>query len=337
MEDVDAVPTPYIKAPNYIKPETEEDESSEEKTDISVTIDNNYIFSISKKRNNIIFKVQLKEVIIPMNYELICDSKFMNGLSKIFTIFSNMDEIYKALIDGLKDTSEEIKIELIKDKVICHFIFDYKIKKENLSVVLAKKKVDLNAQILNDEFSKINKNQKNLEEKLEKKINEINTIMEKQNQLQEEFKQKMKEIEELKKAKEEYLNASKSNENKIQEIENNQKELKSELDQIKAEIKEKKNDLDIKNEIKTEIKNINNLIQNQKKETNDSISKHNKSIQILFNNSKIFDDSIKKINKDITSIKQAQEELKEENENILERIENIENNDVDEKKFFGKN
>ena len=94
--------------------------------------------------------------------------------------------------------------------------------------------------------------------------------------------------------------------------------------------------VDIKNEIKTEIKNINNLIQNQKKETNDSISKHKKSIQILFNNSKIFDDSIKKINKDITSIKQAQEELKEENENILERIENIENNEVDTKNTLEK-
>ena len=49
---VEAVPTPYIKDLNYNKPGTEGSlVEKTKKNDVSATIDNNYVFSISKKGN----------------------------------------------------------------------------------------------------------------------------------------------------------------------------------------------------------------------------------------------------------------------------------------------
>ena len=76
-----------------------------------------------------------------------------------------------------------------------------------------------------------------MEVKLEKKINEINLITEKQSQLQEEFNQKMKEIEEIKKCYNEHFALFKINRNKFNEIEKSQNDIKSELDLLKNEIK----------------------------------------------------------------------------------------------------
>jgi len=219
MEDVEAVPTPLIQNNEAYKPET--DDSSEEITDFETVIDKIYLFSASKKGKNIIFRVKNKEVILPVNYELISDSNDMNKLSKIFILCSNIDEIYHVLIGSLKDNPKEIKIELINDKAVCQFILDYKVldRKESHTIILTKKKDNLNTDVLNEQFIKMNNKQKELEEKLEKKINEINLIAEKQSKLQDEFKQKMDEIEEIKKSYNEHLLLFQNNKNKLNEIE----------------------------------------------------------------------------------------------------------------------
>ena len=140
MEDSDAVPTPFFEKNRKYK--TEIDESLEEKTDFEILIDKIYVFTASKKGNNIIFRVKVKEKVIPVNYELVYDSNDMNRLSKIFILCSNMDEIYHIMIGSLKDNKNDIKIEIIKEKAICKFILDYKVldKKENHSIILNKKK-----------------------------------------------------------------------------------------------------------------------------------------------------------------------------------------------------
>ena len=217
MEDVEAVPTPFVEDKEQDKPETD----SEEVTEFEAVIDKIYLFSATKKGRNIIFRVKTKDAFIPVNYELINDSNDMNKLSKIFILCSNIDEIYHVLIGGLKNNSKEINIELINDKAVCKFILDNKVldRKENYTIILTKKKVNLNADVLNEQFIKINEKQKELEVKLEKKINEINLITEKQSQLQEEFNQEMKEIEEIKKCYNEHFALFKINRNKYNDIE----------------------------------------------------------------------------------------------------------------------
>ena len=167
MEDVEAVPTPFVEDKEQDKPETD----SEEVTEFEAVIDKIYLFSATKKGRNIIFRIKTKDAFIPVNYELIYDSNDMNKLSKIFILCSNIDEIYHVLIGGLKNNSKEIKIELINDKAVCKFILDNKVldRKENYTIILTKKKVNLNADVLNEQFIKINEKQKELEDKLEKK------------------------------------------------------------------------------------------------------------------------------------------------------------------------
>lgn len=140
MEDIEAVPAPNIITNGYDKPEI--DESAVEKTDFDIVIDNTYSFSVSKKGEKIIFKIKIKNVVMPINYEFVCDSKYMNKISKIFSLCSNLEEVYQALISGLKECSKEIKIELVNDKAVCNFILDIKFlkKKENHTIMLAKKK-----------------------------------------------------------------------------------------------------------------------------------------------------------------------------------------------------
>ena len=140
MEDAEAVPTPFFN--KYGANNAETDESLEEKTDFELVIDNVYDYTVTKKGKTIIFRVEIKENVIPINYELVYDSEDMNRLSKIFMLCSNIDEIYQVLIGSLKDNKKEIKIEIINEKAICKFILDYKVldKKENHSIILNKKK-----------------------------------------------------------------------------------------------------------------------------------------------------------------------------------------------------
>ena len=190
MEDAEAVPTPFFK--KYEENKAEPDQILEEKTDFDIVIDNIYAFSATKKGNSIIFRIQIKESVFPINYELIYNSDDMNRLSKIFMLCSNIDEIYHILIGSLKDNEQNIKIEIINEKAICKFILDYKVldKKENHSIVMNKKKADLKVETINEEFLKFNNKQKSLEIQLEEKVKEINLIKEKQKILQEEFEQK---------------------------------------------------------------------------------------------------------------------------------------------------
>ena len=319
MEDVEAVPTPFVEDKEQDKPETD----SEEVTEFEAVIDKIYLFSATKKGRNIIFRVKTKDAFIPVNYELIYDSNDMNKLSKIFILCSNIDEIYHVLIGGLKNNSKEIKIELINDKAVCKFILDNKVldRKENYTIILTKKKVNLNADVLNEQFIKINEKQKELEDKLEKKIDEINLITEKQSQLQEEFNQKMKEIEEIKKCYNEYMALFQNNRNKLNEFEKSQNNIKSELDLLKKEITQNNNE-----DIKEEIEEIKDLIENQKVEVYNSIEKANKNIQSLSQNSLELKKSINNINLNINTIQENQKLLfsKDDNNNKIDlKIEQI--------------
>ena len=307
MEDVEAVPTPFIQNNEAYKPET--DDSSEEVTDFETVIDKIYLFSASKKGKSIIFRVKNKEAILPVNYELISDSNDMNKLSKIFILCSNIEEIYHVLIGSLKDNPKEIKIELINDKAVCKFILDYKVldRKESHTIILTKKKDNLNTDVLNEQFIKMNNKQKELEEKLEKKINEINLIAEKQSKLQDEFKQKMDEIEEIKKTYNEYLAIFQNNKNKINEIEKSQNNIKSELDSLKNEITNNKN-----KDIKEEMEEIKDLIENQKIEVYNSIDED-------FNNIN------KKIEQNNLNSQNSIKKLVEENEKMKKNINDLEN------------
>ena len=308
MEDVEAVPTPFVEDKEQDKPETD----SEEVTEFEAVIDKIYLFSATKKGRNIIFRVKTKDAFIPVNYELIYDSNDMNKLSKIFILCSNIDEIYHVLIGGLKNNSKEINIELINDKAVCKFILDNKVldRKENYTIILTKKKVNLNADVLNEQFIKINEKQKELEEKLEKKIDEINLIAQKQSQLQEEFNQKMKEIEEIKKCYNEYMALFQNNRNKLNEFEKSQNNIKSELDLLKKEITQNNNE-----DIKEEIEEIKDLIENQKVEVYNSIEKANKNIQSLSQNSLELKKSINNINLNINTIQENQKLLFSKDDN----------------------
>jgi len=284
MEDIEAVPTPILQNNEICKPET--DDSSEEITQFETVIDKIYLFSASKKGRNIIFRIKTKDAFIPVNYELIYDTNDMNKLSKIFILCSNIDEIYHVLIGGLKNNSKEINIELINDKAVCKFILDNKVldRKENYTIILTKKKVNLNADVLNEQFIKINEKQKELEDKLEKKINEINLITEKQSQLQEEFNQKMKEIEEIKKCYNEHFALFKINRNKYNDIEKSQNDIKSELDLLKNEITKNKNETK-KEEIEGLIENKNIEVYNSMEERINDINKKIEQININSQNS----------------------------------------------------
>ena len=332
MEDAEAVPTPFFD--KYEANKTETEESLEEKTDFELIVDNNYVYTATKKGKTIIFRVQNKENVIPVNYELVYDSNDMNRLSKIFMMCSNMDEVYHILVGSLKDNKKDIKIEIINEKAICKFILDYKVldKKENHSIILNKKKSDLKLETINDEFIKFSNKQKSLEIKLEEKVKEINLIKEKQNKLQEEFDQKLKEIDEIKKTQNEFLNYINENKNKFIENEKFQNNIKSEIDELKNEMKQNNNNItDNNGEIEEEIGDIRNLIENQKNEMFNSLQNQNKNINNLSLYSKELKKSIDKINFDINIIKENQKKLflKKDDENKL--IKKIEDLDVNTK------
>ena len=330
MEDAEAVPTPFFDKCEANKTETEE--SLEEKTDFELIVDNNYVYTATKKGKTIIFRVQNKENVIPVNYELVYDSNDMNRLSKIFMLCSNMDEVYYILVGSLKDNKKDIKIEIINEKAICKFILDYKVldKKENHSIILNKKKSDLKVETINDEFIKFSNKQKSLEIKLEEKINEINLIKEKQNKLQEEFEKKLKEINEIKKTQNEFLNYINENKNKFIENEKFQNNIKNEIDEIKNEMEQYNNNKpDNNGEIEEEIGDIRNLIKNQKNEMLNSLQNQNKNINNLSLISKELKKSIDKINFDINIIKENQKKLflKKDDENKLnKKIEDLDIN-----------
>ncbi len=181
MDEWDAATPSYPKGEST--PE-EKDDNSEEKINFSEIIDKKYLLICSLKGKKIKFKLQLEKDIIPINYEFICDYDYMKNLSKLFILCSNIDDIYQALTADLKTYVNDIKIEKINDDFKLNFILDYKIinKKETNSITLYKKKESLNTEILNNQFIKIENNHKNLEDKLENKIKEINLIKEKQEQ-----------------------------------------------------------------------------------------------------------------------------------------------------------
>ena len=326
MEDSEAVPTPFFQ--KYDDNKTEKEEFLEEKTDFEIVIDNLYIYSATKKGNKIIFRLQIKENVIPINYELIYDTNDMNRMSKIFMLCSNIDEVYHILIGSLRDNKKDIKIELIKDKAICKFILDYKVldKKEKHSIILIKKKSDLKPEIINNEFININNKQKSLETKLEEKLKEINLIKEKQNKLQEEFEQKMKEIDVIIKTQNEFLNNINDNKNKIIENEKVQNKIKSELDELRNEMEQYNDNATNKNEeIEEEIGEIYNKIDNQKNEIINSFQNQNK----ITNNSLIgMKKSIEKVNFDINIIKENQKKfsLKKDDEELIQKIEDLDLN-----------
>ena len=309
MDDAEAVPTPFFD--KYEANKTETEESLEEKTDFELIVDNNYVYTATKKGKTIIFRVQNKENIIPVNYELVYDSNDMNKLSKIFMLCSNMDEVYHILVGSLKDNKKDIKIEIINEKAICKFILDYKVldKKENHSIILNKKKSDLKVETINDEFIKFSNKQKSLEIKLEEKVNEINLIKEKQNKLQEEFEKKLKEIDEIKKTQNEFLNYINENKNKFIENEKFQNNIKSELDGLKNGMEQYNNNIpNNKEEIEGKLGDIRNLIKNQKNEMLNSLQNQNKDINNLSIISKELKKSIDKVNFDINRINENQKQ-----------------------------
>ena len=307
---------------------SEKDENLEEKIDFNQKIDEKYILICSKKGKRIKFKLQLEKAIIPINYELICDYDYMKDLSGLYKLCPDIDKIYEALITDLKLYINDIKIEIINDNIQLNFIIDYKFitKKENISLTLIKKKENLNTDILNNEFIKINNNQKILEEKLENKIKEINLISEKQKQLQDEFQQKLKEIEQIKNAQNDYLNLIKNNQNNFNELKESQNKIRTELDKLKNNINNNKNDENISKEIKKEISNLKNIIDNQNNNFYNSITKNNLNIRNLSENSSSLKTSIEENNKLIEKIQKVQDKLILENSNINKNIKDIELN-----------
>ena len=307
---------------------SEKDENLEEKIDFNQKIDEKYILICSKKGKRIKFKLQLEKAIIPINYELICDYDYMKDLSGLYKLCPDIDKIYEALITDLKLYINDIKIEIINDNIQLNFIIDYKFitKKENISLTLIKKKENLNTDILNNEFIKINNNQKILEEKLENKIKEINLISEKQKQLQDEFQQKLKEIEQIKNSQNDYLNLIKNNQNNFNELKESQNKIRTELDKLKNNINNNKNDENISKEIKKEISNLKNIIDNQNNNFYNSITKNNLNIRNLSENSSSLKTSIEENNKLIEKIQKVQDKLILENSNINKNIKDIELN-----------
>ena len=326
MEDADAVPTPFYEKGD--REENENEGSMEEKTEFNQKVDGNYLLACSQKGKKIIFRLQKSGGVIPENYEIICDSKYMINLSKLFTICPDISDIYQALIIDLKNYSEQIKVELDNEKAIITFILDYKIynKKETKSIYLYKKKDSFNPELLNNAFIKFESQEKILEEKLEKKVSEINLISEKQIKLQEEFEQKMKEIEEIKKAQKEYLNYIKENKTKILEMEKSNKDLKNELEKMKHEMKENKINEKINIGINREIAGLKNLFENQKNNYYNSLSMQNKNIQNLSEKSLELKTSLETSKKDFKKIKEQQEQISEENMNTNKKIKEIELN-----------
>lgn len=309
-------------------PNSEKDDTSEEKIDFNQKIDEKYILICSKKGKRIKFKLQLEKAIIPINYELICDYEYMKDLSGLYKLCPDIDKIYEALITDLKLYINDIKIEIINDNIQLNFIIDYKFitKKEKISITLIKKKESLNTDILNNEFIKLDNNQKIFEEKLESKIKEINLIAEKQKQLQDEFQQKLKEIEEIKNAQNDYLNLIKNNQNNFNVLKESQNKIRTELDKLKNDINNNKNDGNINKEIKKEITNLKNIIDNQNNNFYNSLTKHNLKVQNLSDNSSSLKKSIEENNKLIKEIQGVQDKLSSDNSDINKNIEEIELN-----------
>ena len=103
-----------------------------------------------------------------------------------------------------------------------------------------------------------------MEDKLDKKVIEINLVIEKQSKLQDEFNQKLKEFEEIKNYQKEiskYLENYKLNNIDIEKSKN---DFKLDLENMKKEMNNTYN-LN-KEEVKNEIKGIKAIVKNQKKE-----------------------------------------------------------------------
>ena len=201
-----------------------------------------------------------------MVYELSCSEKYLKNASKILGACDFINEIYNALINGLKNNSNSIKIDTSSGNVVCNFQLDYGFinKKENIPIILYKKKAELDFELLNNAFNEMKSNQNNLEDKLDKKVIEINLVIEKQSKLQDEFNQKLKEFEEIKNYQKEtskYLENYKLNNIDIEKSKN---DFKLDLENMKKEMNNTYN-LN-KEEIKNEIKGIKAIVKNQKKE-----------------------------------------------------------------------
>ena len=320
MENVGPVPTPFFDKIEQNKTE-ENQETSNDVTDFSQIIENNFLFSCSKKGDQIIFKAEKQEAIIPLVYELSCSEKYLKNASKILGACDFINEIYNALINGLKNNSNSIKIDTSSGNAVCNFQLDYGFinKKENIPIILYKKKAELDFELLNNAFNEIKNNQNNLEDKLNKKVIEINLVIEKQSKLQDEFNQKLKEFEEIKNYQKEtskYLENYKLNNIDIEKSKN---DFKLDLDNMKKEMNNTYN-LN-KEEVKNEIKGIKAIVKNQKNELVNSFSKQNSDIQDLSEKFLKFEDSLKEKNGIIFTLQKNYEELSKVNKELNEKIE----------------
>ena len=72
-----------------------------------------------------------------MVYELSCSEKYLKNASKILGASDFINEIYNALINGLKNKSNSIKIDTSSGNVVCNFQLDYGFinKKENIPII----------------------------------------------------------------------------------------------------------------------------------------------------------------------------------------------------------
>ena len=317
---------------NKTTQETQVIEENEQNTFFIIKEQNLYILSCSLLNNDsILLNLKLDSNSITFYYESICKNENLLKISNIFLLYQNIHDSYNLLIDILNQNEDNIKIDFINDyKAKLTFFVELPTKKkENAFILLNKKQIKLKKNInknninelneLNNKIEKIQKNQKELEEKLEAKLEKLNTILDKQNYLEIELKNKTKEIEQIKLSQYKNEQKSKNDENKIDIIEKEQKEILLNIDNIKKkqkniDEKNKKNMQNIEQILKSfpEIESKIELIKNNQDEMNKILNNKNDEMEHLNERLLNCSDVLDKIKKDINSLKENQSDIKDE-------------------------
>ena len=339
--------------------ETQDIEESENDQNIFFIIKdkNSYILSCSLKKNDsILLKLKLYSNSITFYYESIYNNENLLKISNLFLLCQDMNESFNLLIDILNKNGNNIKLDFINDDKakLSLFVELPTKKKENAYILLNKKQIKLKKNLnenkvyelneLNNKIEKIQKNQSELEKKLEEKLEILNTIVDKQNYLEIELKNKIKEIEQIKLFQNKYEKKSKNDVNKIDIIEKEQKDILLNIDHIKEKQKcideiNKNNEQNIDKILKNfpEIETKIELIKNNQDEMHEVLNNKNNEIEHLTERLLNYQNTLDKIKVDINTIKENQSNIKDEirekdEKQKLEEIEENKNNIINENK-----
>ena len=287
-----------------------------------------YILTCSRTDyDTIILKFRKKEKIIYFYYEKEYEYKKLSNFSKVFDCSENASESYEVLIDNIAKNNKDLIFDFSEQKVILTINFLFPSGKIRAGkTILDKKDIDIKI-ILNEMNINFNKIENQIEEK-------INTIMSEQRNIKEKLDKNINNIEIIKQSNsklEELINQNKEEINKIRVEQNKytKKFAKYEEEMEDNKARQANNEIEIKELNNFVIKNMNilekktNLVKEEQDKLENTLNNNNKNITNIDKQISTWKNSLSETNKVINLIKEKQKEMENKTDDFEDKFEKI--------------